>query len=97
MRSSLRTFPGHLGHGGGLGIVAGCHNDKDDVPTQSAPGGVLSGNEFQRNRAARGTALDTTGSNSTSPLNASHQTAGAGGTAGTTAGTPTGGANQRFT
>src|SRR5687767_15809134 len=89
MRSSLRIFLAASVTVAGMS-VAGCRND-DDVPVQSAPGGILSGNEFQRNRSSRGTSLDTSGSASSSQYNVSHQTAGAGGTAGTVAGTPTSG------
>ena len=48
MRSSLRLFLAASVTVAGMSI-AGCKSD-DDVPTQSAPGGILSGNEFQRNR-----------------------------------------------
>src|SRR5687767_10520147 len=88
MRQSFRIFLASSVTVAALGI--GCQS----VPDSDAPGGIMSGNEFSRNRNARGTMLDhtATGPGGSSSIDASHATAGptaAGGA--TAAGAATGG------
>src|SRR5687768_7634078 len=81
MRQSIRILLASSVTVAALGI--GCQR----VPDSKAPGGILSGNEFARNRSARGTVLDTspTGPGGSSSIDASHSSAGPTGAGGTTA------------
>src|SRR5688500_15657744 len=81
MHSRVRIFVAASVTIAALGL--GCQS----VPESDAPGGVLSGNDFALNRAARGTSLDrtATGPGGGSSIDASHSTAGPTGSGGTTA------------
>src|SRR5215217_299143 len=57
MRKSIRVFIAASVTVAGLGI-AGCQSE---VPQRDAPGGVLSGNDFQRTRATRSSSALTGG------------------------------------
>src|SRR5258706_12013325 len=66
---------------GGIGILGCSHNS---VPDSDAPGGVLSGTEYERNRNTRGSGVDVNANGG--PLGTAHTTAGAGAAAGATTG-----------
>src|SRR5215208_2055115 len=87
MRQSIRLFVAASVTVAAMGL--GCQS----VPESDAPGGVLSGNEFARNRSARGTMLDntSTGPGGGSTIDASHATAGPTAAGGTTAAGNSGG------
>src|SRR5688500_12362184 len=86
MRHSIRIMLAASATVAALGI--GCAR----IPDNDAPGGVLSGNEFQRSNATRGTTLDNSvvGTGRGSSIDASHSTAGPGAAGGTTASGTTG-------
>src|SRR5205807_4524393 len=66
--------------------VCGCSNQS--IPDGDAPGGIMSGTEYERNRNTRGSGVDV--SSRGGSLGTAHTTAGAGGAGGTTTGdTPT--------